>query len=508
MIEGTSVCGRVFASELAQVRDTSVNVPLAGVTITVDGMEETLRTTTDSKGNFCLSPAPAGRFFVHIDGRTATNGVPSGSYYPFVGKAWESTIGQQTNVGTAYLPLVPEGTLQAVSQSQDTTIHLADSVLEQFPDFADVTINVPADSLYADDGTRGGMVGIAPVPPDRLPGQLPENLNFPVVITVQTDGATNFDEPAPVCFPNLPDPVTDELLPPGTENALFSFDHDTGRWSAVGSMTVSADGQLICTDPDVGIRAPGWHGSGPPPVGPPPPPPPPCQINPAKIQCLQDATVFYGICVSAAAAACATGVGCVGSAIAIGACSLTYAYQVSVVCDRLPNCLLATSLATSGVQDALTGDPIADQIGTLSRQMVELMYPFVLAGETIPDDIQNQIDDLATQMNDVAGGDAVQYMRDLLLQIELENANLEESFGNAPPYSVLYAAQIQRSDGQDLILRGQTDAYGQYSLFVPRDGELLYVSFYDPQTNSWGVVPSRAARCRISAPSLLLTTCG
>jgi hypothetical protein len=43
VIEGTSVCGRVFASELdTSDRGTSVNVPLQGVTITVDGMEDTL----------------------------------------------------------------------------------------------------------------------------------------------------------------------------------------------------------------------------------------------------------------------------------------------------------------------------------------------------------------------------------------------------------------------------------------------------------------------------------
>jgi len=264
VIEGTSVCGRVFASELdTSDRGTSVNVPLQGVTITVDGMEDTLRTTTDSKGNFCLDPAPAGRFFVHIDGRTATNGVPEGTYYPFVGKAWESTIGQETNVGTAHLPLVPDGTLQPVSQTEETTINLAPSVLEQFPEFADVSITVPANALYSDDGTRGGSVGIAPVPPDRLPGQLPEELNFPVVITVQTDGATNFDQPAPVCFPNLPDPDTGETLAAGEKSALFSFNHDTGRWEIAGSMTVSEDGTLICADEGVGVRAPGWHGSQP-----------------------------------------------------------------------------------------------------------------------------------------------------------------------------------------------------------------------------------------------------
>jgi plastocyanin len=47
VVPGTSVCGRVYASELqkADVAGVSVNNPLQGATITVDGKENTLRTT-------------------------------------------------------------------------------------------------------------------------------------------------------------------------------------------------------------------------------------------------------------------------------------------------------------------------------------------------------------------------------------------------------------------------------------------------------------------------------
>ena len=69
--------------------------------------------TTDASGRFCLDPAPAGRFFVHIDGRTATNPVDPGAYYPYVGKAWESQIGQTIDVGNVYLPLVVPGAVLA-----------------------------------------------------------------------------------------------------------------------------------------------------------------------------------------------------------------------------------------------------------------------------------------------------------------------------------------------------------------------------------------------------------
>jgi hypothetical protein len=273
-LNGTAVIGNVFASDPIPGTNTTnfINRPLLGVTITVDGMEETLRTVTDSNGFFRLQPVPAGNFFVHIDGRTLTNvaaGIryPDLSYYPMVGKEWTAIAGETNNLaggtGLIYLPLIVQGTLQTVSMTNDTVITFPPSVSSNNPAVAGVTIAVPANSLFSANGTRGGSVGIAPVPPDRLPGPLPPGLNLPLVITVQTSGPENFDRPVPVRFPNLPDPVTGKLLAPGETTALWSFDHDLGEWVVVGSMTVSADGLYVESDPGVGIRQPGWHGTAP-----------------------------------------------------------------------------------------------------------------------------------------------------------------------------------------------------------------------------------------------------
>ena len=257
VVAGTAVCGRVFASELAPVGTGSINTPLAGVKVSVDGAEDTLFAITDSMGNFRLEPAPAGRFFVHIDGRTATIGVPAGAYYPFVGKSWVTAPGVEVNVGDVFLPLIEPGTLQAVSTTQDTAITFAPSVLADFPQLAGAEIVVPAGSLFRDDGTPGGAVGISPVAPDRLPGELPTDLNFSLVFTVQTDGATNFDQPVAVRLPNT------DGLSAGTAVALWSFDHDSGQWRVSGPATVTADGQFVETDPGSGVLAPGWHAVGP-----------------------------------------------------------------------------------------------------------------------------------------------------------------------------------------------------------------------------------------------------
>ncbi len=262
-LPGTGVRGYVFDSER---NPDGSNRPLANVTVTVDGAEETLRTVTDATGAFLLSPSPSGRFFVHVDGRTAAGSQwPGGDYYPFVGKAWEATAGSTNNLaggsGEIFLPRIRSDTLRTVSASEDTRVTFPDSIVAANPALAGVEVAIPANSLFSDNGTRGGSVGIAPVAPDRLPEPLPPGLNLPLVITVQTDGAANFDRPVPVRFPNLPDPVTGVKLPPGARTVLWSFNHDTGRWEPQGLMTISADGNFAVSDPGTGIRQPGWHGT-------------------------------------------------------------------------------------------------------------------------------------------------------------------------------------------------------------------------------------------------------
>lgn len=267
-VPGTAVFGRVYASDPVPNGNGFTNRPLAGVIVTADGAEERVRATTDQDGYFRLFPSPAGRFFVHLDGRPAFGSDwPSGNYYPFVGKTFEAVPGSTNNpaggTGEVFLPLVKAGTLQPISPTQPTTIGFPAAVLAEHPELAGVNITVPANSLYADDGTRGGRVGIAPVAPDRIPSPLPPGLSPALVITIQTDGPSNFDQLVPVRFPNLPDPVTGIELPPGAKSTLWSYNHDTGRWESQGSMTVSADGKYLESDPGVGVRQPGWHAGAP-----------------------------------------------------------------------------------------------------------------------------------------------------------------------------------------------------------------------------------------------------
>ena len=91
-------------------RPGGTDVPLSGVLVRVVG-SETLLTHTAPDGSFNLSPCPAGRFFVEVDGRQSpASDFPNGDYYPYVGKAWEALPGKLDNLaagtGKIYLPLV------------------------------------------------------------------------------------------------------------------------------------------------------------------------------------------------------------------------------------------------------------------------------------------------------------------------------------------------------------------------------------------------------------------
>lgn len=283
-ISGTAVIGRIFRSDLAPGvlnKTNVVEVPLAGVQIEVIGAEESLRTRTDAMGNFTLAPCPVGRFFVRIDGRTATNEVrdphlpwSERDYYPVIEKAWQAVAGRTDNLagcppgvadcqGLIYLPMIRRGTLQPVSATEDTVISFPAEVIAQNPELAGVSLTVPPNALVGENGVRGGRIGIAPVSPDRLPEPLPPGLTHVLDISIQTDGPQNFDRPVPVRFPNLPDPVTGSRLPPGAKSALWSYNHDKGGWEIVGPMTVTADGLFVESDPGFGVRQPGWHSTFP-----------------------------------------------------------------------------------------------------------------------------------------------------------------------------------------------------------------------------------------------------
>ena len=276
-IEGTDVFGYVFDSY--NTNPDGSNIPVVGATIRVDALPG-VTAVTDENGFFRLEDMPAPEFFVHIDGSTAIN-APAGTVYATVGKPFHSIPGEETQLtmdGEAFdifLPPMATSDIQPLSPTENTEVgfgeaskaQLEDLFPEIDPSLWDLTqVIFPAGSAQDEVGNVATQATIIPVAPDRIPGPLPPNLDPQLVISIQAGGpdgfsqaggATNFDVPAPVVFPNL------DGLGPGEKSSIFSFNHDAGRWEIVGSGTVSTDGLRVVSDPGVGILAPGWHMTSP-----------------------------------------------------------------------------------------------------------------------------------------------------------------------------------------------------------------------------------------------------
>ncbi len=544
-IVNTAISGRVFASEPVPDGAGGVaNRPLPGVTVTVDGAEETMRAVTDAEGRFTLQNCPAGRFFVHIDGRTSPlSSWPGGAYYPNVGKAWTALGGRADNLvpgdGIIYLPLIAAETLKPVSVTQDTEIRLAPSAIEANPALAGVKILVPANSLFDNDGKRGGMVGITIVDPARLPEPLPGGLVPTLVITVQSDGGQNFDRPVPACFPNLPNSDGFPLLP-GARGALISFNHDTGKWETIGSATVSGDGKLVCTDPGVGIRQPGWHlitcpqpNNSPP--KPPSPPFPPTSPNPTdpdrdnchtvtdpgkKRNCDLTNDAEQAECQRARDAAHNA---CVEAGNSSGNCSGAFLDQQRDECvanakSKRNKCVdgAVTTVCSSGAPSPLrpTEDAGPGRDETPAQRALALLDQITalrlgLAGAAPTGQELAALQALQAELNGITGPDSVAFWRAVAAAAGAEAARFDLYSWGAPPHAIYRAGFHLRSRllvefgslklaWQNFFQRELTEPFGQYQVFLPvsalrgMDGREATDSiridnwFYDARTRSVG----------------------
>ena len=258
------------------VKDSQTGEPLEGVEISMESFPE-VSAVTDATGFFEIGVQdldgdgqsdglPAPEFFAHIDGSAVTN--QGGKTYASLGKPFPTVPGQreqlQKNGETfdIFLPSIAPDAITPLNADAATDVAFGASdramLADMFPD-ADpamldaMRVTIPAGAAVNDQGDPATEAFVVPVDPDFLPAPLPPNLDPALVVSVQTPGATNFDTPAAVSFPNL------DVMAPGEQQLLFSFDHDLGQFVVNGTVTVSDDGMSVTSDPGVGIEAPGWH---------------------------------------------------------------------------------------------------------------------------------------------------------------------------------------------------------------------------------------------------------
>ena len=278
-IPGTDVWGYVYDSY--NRNPDGSNIPIVGATIRLDALPDVFA-VTDENGYFILEDVPAPDFYVYIDGSTAI-GAPAATQYASLGKPFHSVPGQSTQLFmdgvpfNVYLPPMAASDVKPLSTTEETQVgfgEVSQEFLEQlFPDvdpdvWSQVQVTFNPGSAQDDAGNAATQAMIIPVDPNRLPAPLPPGADPKLVISIQAGGAngfnreadggaTNFDVPAPIQFPNL------EGLKPGEKSLFWSFDHDAGKWIVIGTGTVSEDGKTIKSDPGVGVLAPGWHFTNP-----------------------------------------------------------------------------------------------------------------------------------------------------------------------------------------------------------------------------------------------------
>ena len=559
-IAGTNVFGFV--------RDSMTGHPLVGVTIRVDAFPEA-DAVTDSNGRFELVDMPAPEFFVHIDGSTATHLNVDGQLepirqskttYPNVGKPFHSVPGQTVQIEMdrepfdIYLPSMAVSDVKPLKHNGDTEVGFGSTGIKQLEDmFPEIeksvwdqfSVTFPVGSAVDDQGNPATEAAIIPVPPDRLPAPLPPNVNPKLVVSIQAPGATNFDVPAPITFPNL------DGLAPGEKMLIMSFDHDAGDWKSVGTGTVSDDGLTVASDPGVGILAPGWNFPRFAEV-----------INPLKAPILRDnswaemdsgvealwelieridercgplnndpddpigANKKYKECVREFIKCAGTAIPHVIDGLRKGIFTGTKLLKeiIKELLEELKEQIRDTFVTSSinATQGALSSSEPEDTIEILSEDAfsVEELVPVNIAtldvritfgsplarplevGDAVElDDDQLASLGLSTSSRAALVVTEVESENQGIVQIvfvevpQLPGEVADTIYGalepNEPENPLLYVAEISQA-GETIRVSGQTEAFGDYSILVPVGASVRTISFYDPQTSRFGAVVARS----------------
>ena len=197
----TALSGRVLRLD---------GLPMPGVTIRIDA----LRTLTDRTGRFLLQGVEDGHHELVIDGRSASS---QGRRYGVFEVGVDITE-KRTNVlpYTSWMPRLDGANVVQV------TSPLAGDVTITTPHIPGLELRLREGTVIRDiDGVTSKEVGITPIPLDRPPFPLPENVYVPVYFTVQPGGAYLYNPSGR--------PARAQLVYPNYRNAptgaIFDFWH-------------------------------------------------------------------------------------------------------------------------------------------------------------------------------------------------------------------------------------------------------------------------------------------
>lgn len=231
------------------------NVPIPGVTIRAV-LTNTLNSNSgvtssvaavqaDAQGQFNIPQAPVGFVKLLVDGSTAlrTGNYPSLEYDLVTVAGQNNTLLQPIFL----LPLNSANQLCVTASTGGGTLTI--------PEAPGFSLTFGPGQVTFPGGSESGCVSVTVVHGDKIPmtpgfGQQPR-----FIVTIQPSGAI-FSPPAPITLPNV------DGLKPRQVTEMYSFDHDIGSFVAIGTGTVSDDGQVIRSNPGVGVLKAGWHCGG------------------------------------------------------------------------------------------------------------------------------------------------------------------------------------------------------------------------------------------------------
>jgi hypothetical protein len=113
-------------------------------------------------------------------------------------------------------------------------------------------MRVPAGSATFKNMSKTGLVQVIRVHRDKVPMLAPDG-TLPTIAFAIMPADVHFDPPAAIRFPNVDGRAPGEIV------TIYSFDHDLYEFVAIGTATVSEDGQEVMSEPGQGIVKGGWH---------------------------------------------------------------------------------------------------------------------------------------------------------------------------------------------------------------------------------------------------------
>jgi len=340
----TTITGLVLDNSNVAIPGVTIRAVLTHVlTANAGSVTAAAIAQTDAQGQFSIKPAPVGFVKLLVDGSTSqlTGTYPSLEYDIVTVAGQSNTVGQPIFL----LPLNTANQLCATATTGGGTLTV--------PEAPGFSLTFGPGQVTFPGGAKDGCVSVTVVHADKIPmlpgfGQQPR-----FIVTIQPTGAL-FNPPAAITLPNV------DGLKPREVTEMYSFDHDIGSFVAIGTGTVSDDGQVVRSNPGVGVLKAGWH----------------CCGNPATCGCAaacapcthcdgtscvpdssQTGASCQNACITGGAGTCSGG-SCSGTAVN---CGTGNACTGTPTCDPVLGCVPGTP-ANCGTGNICTGTPTCDPV--------------------------------------------------------------------------------------------------------------------------------------------------